>query len=70
MNGHFIISLDFELFWGVSETRTIESYKQNLLKTPEVVERLLMIFSENNIQASWASVGLLFFEVEHKNLFR
>ena len=62
MNGYFIISLDFELFWGVSEKRTIESYKQNLLKTPEVVERLLMIFSENNIQASWACVGFLFFE--------
>ena len=62
MNGHFVISLDYELFWGVSETRTIESYKQNLLKTPEVVERLLKTFSENSIQASWASVGLLFFE--------
>jgi len=61
MNGHFIISLDFELFWGVSETRTIDSYKENLSHTREVAERLLIMFSEYDIEATWASVGFLFF---------
>lgn len=62
MNGYFIISLDFELFWGVSETRTVESYKENLSHTREVVERLLIMFSEYDIEATWASVGFLFFK--------
>tara|TARA_B100001057_G_scaffold463510_1_gene517545 strand:+ start:4075 stop:5040 length:966 start_codon:yes stop_codon:yes gene_type:complete len=70
MNGHFIISLDFELFWGVSEKRTIESYKENLLKTREVVDRLLIMFSENNIEATWASVGFLFFTNKKKLAYK
>tara|TARA_X000000950_G_scaffold91466_2_gene115160 strand:+ start:16848 stop:17810 length:963 start_codon:yes stop_codon:yes gene_type:complete len=61
MNGNFIISLDFELFWGVSETRTIASYRENLSNTREVVKKLLSLFLENNIEATWASVGFLFF---------
>ena len=29
-SGVFTISLDFELFWGVRDNRTIDSYKKNL----------------------------------------
>jgi peptidoglycan/xylan/chitin deacetylase (PgdA/CDA1 family) len=58
--GTFIISLDFELHWGVSDHRTIESYYENLKNTPEVVNRLLDIFDNKNIHATWATVGMLF----------
>jgi peptidoglycan/xylan/chitin deacetylase (PgdA/CDA1 family) len=58
--GVFIISLDFELHWGVSDHRTVESYYENLKNTPEVVQRLLTLFEQKNIRATWATVGMLF----------
>lgn len=56
----FIISLDFELHWGVSDHRTIESYHENLKNTPEVIRKTLKLFREENIHATWATVGMLF----------
>ena len=58
--GVFVISLDFELHWGVSDHRTVESYFENLKNTPEVVERLLAKFEQRKIRATWATVGMLF----------
>jgi hypothetical protein len=58
--GVFTISLDFELHWGVSENRTIESYRENLENVPLVVENLLALFSEFGIHSTWATVGMLF----------
>ncbi|MEP7373401.1 MAG: hypothetical protein ABI675_08445 [Chitinophagaceae bacterium] len=58
--GAFIISLDFELHWGVSDHRTIESYYENLKNTPAVVSRLLALFEQKNIRVTWATVGMLF----------
>jgi len=60
--GHpiFIISLDFEIHWGVSDHRTIESYYENLSNVPKVIERLLQLFNNRNIHATWATVGMLF----------
>ncbi len=60
-SGKFIISLDFELFWGVSEKKTINNYFENLKNTRFVVEKLLNIFLKNDISATWATVGFLFF---------
>ncbi len=60
MKPAFIISLDFELHWGVSDHRTVGSYFENLKNTPEVVRRLLGVFEQRNIHATWATVGMLF----------
>lgn len=51
MNGFFVISLDFELYWGVSESKDIKSYFYNLNNTKHVVNKLLNIFlkNQNNI---------------------
>lgn len=57
--GIFSISLDFELHWGVSETRTVESYKENLRNTSAVISQLLERFSEYGIHCTWATVGML-----------
>ena len=62
MSGNLIVSLDFELFWGVSETRTIDNYRTNLKQTSEVIDRLLILFKNYNIEVTWACVGFLFFE--------
>ena len=58
--GIFTISLDFELHWGVSDHRTVESYKENLANTPKAVFSMLDCFEKNNIEATWATVGFLF----------
>ncbi len=58
--GILTISLDFELHWGVSDHHTIESYYENLSNETKVVRRLLRLFREKNIHATWATVGMLF----------
>ena len=58
--GIFTISLDFELHWGVSETRTVESYRENLLGTRPAIQGILEMFNKYEIHATWATVGMLF----------
>ena len=67
MAGNFIVSLDFELFWGVSESKTIDNYGNNIYNTHEVVIKMLKLFKKYNIEATWATVGFLFFK-DIKNL--
>jgi hypothetical protein len=56
-----VISLDFELHWGVRDVRTVAQYRQNLLGVRRVVPALLATFAEYGIHATWATVGFLFF---------
>jgi len=58
--GTFVISLDFEIHWGVSDHHTIESYNENLRNVPQIVRWSLQLFREKNIHATWATVGMLF----------
>ena len=58
--GIFTISLDFELFWGVRDHRTIESYGENIRNVHKVVPRLLELFTKYNVHCTWATVGFLF----------
>lgn len=59
--GIFTISLDFELFWGVRDHRTLENYGENIRNVHNVVPRLLQLFSTYNVHCTWATVGFLFF---------
>ncbi|HKC36668.1 MAG TPA: polysaccharide deacetylase family protein [Chitinophagaceae bacterium] len=59
--GIFTISLDFELFWGVRDHRTLENYGENIRNVHNVVPRLLTLFSKYNVHCTWATVGFLFF---------
>ncbi|MEN6342882.1 MAG: polysaccharide deacetylase family protein [Methanospirillum sp.] len=56
-----MISLDCELFWGVRDKRRIQDYRENLLGDRQVVPRLLDLFDEFDIHATWAFVGFLFY---------
>lgn len=56
-----LISLDFELYWGVRDVRKLDEYRRNLLGVRRVVPALLELFSEYDIHATWAIVGFLFF---------
>jgi hypothetical protein len=58
--GALVISLDFELYWGVHDTPNVAGYTENLLGVRSAVPALLALFSQYDIHATWATVGLLF----------
>lgn len=57
----FVISLDFELYWGMRDATSLDAYASNLLGERAVVPRLLELFSAYGVRATWAIVGFLFF---------
>jgi peptidoglycan/xylan/chitin deacetylase (PgdA/CDA1 family) len=67
-NGKFIISLDFELYWGVRDKLTIEQYGNNIKGVHDAIPRMLDAFNEYGISATFATVGLLFFETKQQLL--
>src|SRR5271170_964441 len=60
--GGFVISLDFELHWGVRDHRTVDQYRDNLLGARQAIPAILDLFKRHGIHATWATVGFLFFE--------
>jgi peptidoglycan/xylan/chitin deacetylase (PgdA/CDA1 family) len=60
--GLFVVSLDFELHWGVRDKLGVHAYRDNLLGEWDVVPALLKLFAKYGIHATWATVGFLFFE--------
>lgn len=60
--GGFIISLDFELHWGVRDHRSVTEYRERLLGERHAVPAILALFERYRIHATWATVGFLFFE--------
>lgn len=60
--GTFVISLDFELMWGVRDVHTKETYGANILGVRRAIPAILDLFTEFGLHATWATVGLLFFE--------
>ncbi|MEO7445224.1 MAG: polysaccharide deacetylase family protein [Ferruginibacter sp.] len=59
-HGKFIISLDFELLWGVRDKRSIATYGDNIKNVHTVIPRLLEEFTRHNIKGTFAIVGFLF----------
>lgn len=59
-HGFFVISLDFELFWGIRDKYTFNEYGENVLGVWEVIPRLLKTFNQYNIHATFATVGAMF----------
>jgi len=58
--GRFIISLDFELFWGVWDVTSKEKYGDNVLGVKNVIPGLIDLFARYNCKATFATVGFLF----------
>jgi peptidoglycan/xylan/chitin deacetylase (PgdA/CDA1 family) len=58
--GVFVISLDFELHWGVWDVTTKEKYGSNILGVRQVIPMLLDLFARYNIRVTFATVGFLF----------
>lgn len=59
-NGVFVISLDFELMWGVRDKKTVETYGNEVKSVHEIIPKMLSLFKKNNIKATFATVGFLF----------
>jgi len=66
--GTFVISLDFELFWGVHDFLTLEEYGAHIQGAASAIEGMLELFSEYGIHSTFATVGFLFAE-NKKTLF-
>src|ERR1700722_11959453 len=59
--GALVISLDFELHWGVRDHRPLdEPERKRLLAARSVVPEILSAFRDHAVRATWATVGLLF----------
>jgi len=57
--GVLCISLDFELFWGLRDHARLQDLQPRLLGARQAVLRMLDLFAEYEVQATWATVGLL-----------
>lgn len=60
--GAFVISLDYELLWGVWDVTTKEKYGDHIKGVKNVIPELLKTFEDYNIKATFATVGILFSE--------
>lgn len=58
--GSFVISLDFELRWGVRDLYPRGGYDPWLLGGRKAIPRILALFEHYEIAATWATVGFLF----------
>ncbi|MGE3992253.1 MAG: hypothetical protein AB7F49_30485 [Pseudorhodoplanes sp.] len=57
-----MISLDFELMWGVRDHLSIREYGDAVLGVRTALPRLLRLFEQRGIAATWATVGMLMFD--------
>lgn len=57
--GVFLISLDFELFWGVRDCYKQEEYGSQIRAVHQIVPRLVSLFETYGIHATFATVGML-----------
>lgn len=59
-NGVFVISLDFELHWGVFDKVELEDNINYFENTRKVIPKMLDIFKKSEARVTWATVGMLF----------
>jgi len=60
--GTLVISLDFELLWGVFDKVEWKQKIQYFKNTRRIIPEILTLFEKYNIQCTWATVGMLFNE--------
>lgn len=60
-NGIFTVSLDFELYWGMRDKKSLTQYEDNLNGVSNAIKEVLNTFDVFGIHATWATVGFLFF---------
>lgn len=59
--GALVISLDFEIHWGVRDYKSPDGdYRRHLVGERQSVPAMLEVFEEYDVAATWATVGFLF----------
>lgn len=61
-----IVSLDFELFWGMQDGWELSEYADHVLGGREAIPRMLALFQKHGIHATWATVGFQFAHSEEE----
>lgn len=61
-----IVSLDFELFWGMQDVCSLTEYEANIMGGRKAIPQMLELFQKHGIHATWATVGFLFGEGEEE----
>lgn len=59
--GTLVISLDFELMWGMFDKVSLNTYGKNIRGVHAAIPRTLELFQQYDIHASWATVGMLMY---------
>lgn len=59
-----VISLDFELMWGLRDLANAGIYRRNVLGVRQAIPATLELFKKYDIHATWAAVGLLLFDTK------
>ena len=58
--GAFILSLDFELHWGVRDVVSVSEKRDHFLRARDAIPEVLRLFTAYQVHATWATVGFLF----------
>ena len=58
----FVISLDFELLWGMRDKQSIATYGDHILGEREAIPAMLRLFRQYGVRATWAAVGMSLFD--------
>jgi len=61
-HGGLVISLDLKLNWSVHDTFRYGRYSKNMNGVRQALPKILALFEQYGIHATWATVGLLFAE--------
>ena len=60
MKGTFVITLDYEIHWGVFDAMSLDAYGANLKNVNKVIDRLLSLCDKYQVKITFATVGMLF----------
>lgn len=60
MNGQFVISLDYEIHWGVFDKKSVDEYRENLKNVGKVIDRILEMSDKYGVKITFSTVGFLF----------
>lgn len=58
--GLFLITLDFEMLWGIEVQKASPEWRMRVSNVHAVIPRLLDLFEQYDVSATFASVGMLF----------
>jgi peptidoglycan/xylan/chitin deacetylase (PgdA/CDA1 family) len=58
--GKFVISLDFELMWGVRDKRSVKNYGDAIIGARTAIKNMLHSFDKYKVKVTFATVGFLF----------